>query len=161
MATDYVCPRCKSALLRVEHERGVSWDCPSCHGVAATIASLKQNTDPKRVGSAWATARVSERCSEQLCAMCRASMRSFTLKQADDVVELDACLRCHVLWFDGQELARLGITLASPTASGLGARELGMAKALLWAEAVKEERKAERTAGALWLLLDTITALLH
>jgi Zn-finger nucleic acid-binding protein len=59
----------------------------------------------------WSRARASRIESAHTCPGCDRLMKTFDVEDASGTTELDGCLTCQFLWFDGAELARLGIVL--------------------------------------------------
>lgn len=72
---------------------------------------LRERLAPGPAARLWATAVDAATVATRRCPGCDARMRTFTGEGHDAQVELDACLRCAMIWFDHAELERMGVRL--------------------------------------------------
>jgi membrane associated rhomboid family serine protease/Zn-finger nucleic acid-binding protein len=108
----YTCPRCDEALTRCQTKGGVYWKCARCEGRTATVAMLRNATDPDLISQLWAEAQLPEASYSLPCPACRSSMRAVWLPASNRNSQLDVCTLCQLVWFDQGEYDRV------PTAAG-------------------------------------------
>ncbi len=102
------CSACGSAL-RMSKELGErAWSCTSCAGCAVRLSLLREKVSPNVVDALWAAAREQEGRSARACAACQRPMTIVTLPlPSGEMLFLDVCRACHLVWFDRNELAEL------------------------------------------------------
>jgi Zn-finger nucleic acid-binding protein len=149
-AIAYQCPECRSRLAAKPLARGNVWACGACAGVCATVALLRQHAAEPIVQRLWAGARDRGRIAERLCPSCSQPLRAFELDADDDRIELDGCVRCLVLWFDGRELERIGVQLPEPS---IRSDELVRAQALMDTQLLEEAAQYKRAAEVARVLM--------
>ncbi len=100
------CPRDHYPLVRVKEEGGVSWLCPACGGVFATLPRLRRFLAHAAVNRLWQNARTGE-AGDLACPACGVPMAH--LKGGEDEASpwLDVCRGCQAVWFDRRELDAL------------------------------------------------------
>ncbi len=102
------CPRCNNKLDRFCADGGVSWQCPECGGLLATLPFLRRRLSVEAANRIWQTARESEpESSSRECPFCGKDMVRVQTEFDGHDIELDACLRCQAFWFDKGELEAL------------------------------------------------------
>lgn len=128
------CPRCSAELA---HQAGdfAAWLCPNAHGLAATLAVLRQKVDDKEVGRIW-TQSTGAADGTTACPFCTKPMARITLAwdhaappaaaatpgadpptppgpaapiegPRSGTVEVDVCRVDQVIWLDAGELEAL------------------------------------------------------
>lgn len=101
-----VCPGCDEPLVALPSGRVLTYRCARCNGIAATLAALRSRHDSTAVNAVWN--RSAPSATARRCPGCRDHMRVATVAiPAEGSLELDVCKRCHLVWFDRDELARL------------------------------------------------------
>ena len=103
----HFCPACRRPLERRPAASGSHLECGSCHGVLINLAVLRQSIDDRVVTALWQRVRASALVPARQCPTCPKLLRPFTTTVGDSDVELDGCLLCQALWFDGAELDQL------------------------------------------------------
>lgn len=125
-----LCPRCSSDMQNLPCEGGQIPTCTACRGSAITVALLRRFAPKERIDQAWRTARDETRKSELGCPGCEARMRPVALEtHGDAALELDACVVCHLVWFDANELASFSPERQEPLSDeerGALAEKLGL-----------------------------------
>lgn len=101
------CPSCSIQLTRRRAAAGTFLACTSCEGAVVNLAVLRQFVDERVVSSLWKRVRESRLPAFRACPTCTKRLRPFTVTIHGSEVELDGCLTCHALWFDGNELEQL------------------------------------------------------
>lgn len=117
----YNCPACATQLRAGKD--GTLWACPSCSGCTVRISVLRAKTSTAVVEDLWALAKNSASPSPRPCMACGRQMVVVSLPlPAGQVLFLDVCTGCSLVWFDSGELSRLRITTpsspATPTPQG-------------------------------------------
>lgn len=130
------CPECGTILTSMPLSRGQALACRTCAGVCVNLAVLRQHAQEAVVQGLWASARDAGRNSSRLCPSCENPLRTFDIPAADDALELDACTRCQLLWFDGRELEQAGVTLSAQVQAQSDAQN---ARALMDSQALHED----------------------
>jgi Zn-finger nucleic acid-binding protein len=98
------CPRCSNDLAATPCNHGRIPTCTACRGCAITVEMLRRFAPKQRVNAMW------QRAHEHLprgvleCPSCEAPMRRLTLTEGEAGLALDACVPCHLIWFDADEL---------------------------------------------------------
>jgi len=103
----HVCPACPVPLERRPAALGSHLECRSCHGVLINLAVLRQSVDDRVITALWQRVHASALAPSRRCPTCPKLLRPFTTTIGDSDVELDGCLLCQALWFDGAELDQL------------------------------------------------------
>ena len=102
------CPRCFHELERLQTEGGVSWQCPDCGGLLATLPFLRRRLSVEAANRIWQTAREAEPgSSPRQCPFCGKDMVRVRSEFNGRDIELDACLPCQAFWFDRGEIESL------------------------------------------------------
>jgi Zn-finger nucleic acid-binding protein len=137
------CPECGTILGALPLSRGQALACRNCAGVCVNLAVLREHAPDAIVQGLWASARDAGRNSTRRCPSCENPLRTFEVPGASAALELDACARCQLLWFDGRELEQAGVTLP---AEGQAENEARQARALMDSQAVHEDGKFKSSA---------------
>jgi len=98
------CPTCDDALVREVFEGGSRPTCPRCAGCAVTVSLLRRIAPRERVNEIWNAAAREGPTSPRACPSCSHAMRLGRVAVEGATIEIDACRRCQLLWFDGSEL---------------------------------------------------------
>ncbi len=102
------CPRCFHELEENRSDGGVSWQCPDCGGLLATLPFLRRRLSVEAANRIWQTARESEPgSSSRECPFCGKDMVRVRSEFDGHDIELDACLPCQAFWFDRGEIDAL------------------------------------------------------
>ncbi|MCA8966809.1 MAG: rhomboid family intramembrane serine protease [Planctomycetes bacterium] len=102
----FVCPKCQGVLRRkrLPDRPGNSWQCRACGGQALTMALLRQMLVAPGPDELWGKALRGTDDPACKCPSCRGVMRSVDHEIAGDVVRVEVCKRCQMVWFDAHEL---------------------------------------------------------
>ena len=103
-------PDCPHCFHELEESRsgGVSWQCPDCGGLLATLPFLRRRLSVEAANRIWQTARESEPgTSPRQCPFCEKDMVRIHSEFDGRDIELDACLPCQAFWFDRGEIEAL------------------------------------------------------
>ena len=100
------CPRCSLSLRRSQRSAGIVFECPDCRGCCLALSVSRRIIGEEAVRELWRLANLSAGIPGLSCPSCRRPARSVTLRvqASKNIVELDVCTRCSLLWFDGPEL---------------------------------------------------------
>ena len=102
------CPHCFHELEENRSDGGVSWQCPDCGGLLATLPFLRRRLSVEAANSIWQTAREMEPgSSSRECPFCGKGMVRVRSEFEGHDIELDACLPCQAFWFDRGEIDAL------------------------------------------------------
>jgi len=99
----FICPICKTRLVRTENEHGVFWVCAACGGRAVNVPVLRKTVLRDYVNELWLSARKSTAISERACPACSHQMTQVSVSQGHDPLTLDVCKTCEFVWFDPKE----------------------------------------------------------
>lgn len=97
------CPDCATLLYRGLTAKGYIWICRSCGGTHAPVPVLRRLLGNQPVQRMLGTARP-EPTNPKACAICSRRMQ----RAYFNTIELDACRRCNIIWFDHLELESAG-----------------------------------------------------
>ena len=70
----FICPICKTRLVRTQNEHAVFWVCATCGGRAVTVPVLRKTVIRDYVNELWLSARESRAISERTCPACDRQM---------------------------------------------------------------------------------------
>jgi|SRR4051812_19165225 Zn-finger nucleic acid-binding protein len=132
----YRCPECHVLLVASPLTSGVAWACRTCAGVGVSVAVLRQHAHHV-VQTLWAGAFAASRASARPCPSCAQPLRTFDAGQLDDPLELDACTRCLMFWFDAKELEQARVSLPEPRHSA----DVAQARALMDSRVLHEDAR--------------------
>ncbi|MFT7625971.1 MAG: membrane associated rhomboid family serine protease [Myxococcota bacterium] len=87
----------------------MKWACTTCQGHALSTSVVRRTTETARYQQLWQGARKA-RAGSLACPACDKPMAAPVLdgNEHGGSVELDACLSCHLVWFDRGERSTLG-----------------------------------------------------
>lgn len=105
---DLVCPRCRESLQSVPALGGHAYDCPSCHGRAATLALLRRAGHRTVIQELWQKSSNNAHGTGLDCPSCHQKMACTHYSSTYGSVEFDLCETCQMLWLDGGEIDHLG-----------------------------------------------------
>ncbi|MHC5057036.1 MAG: rhomboid family intramembrane serine protease [Planctomycetota bacterium] len=89
-------------------DKGVLYSCPGCGGVAAGLATLRnEHVARESIGRVWQTARQETVPQGRPCPHCGRRMAVVPADAGGRAVELDVCRMCACVWFDPGERAAL------------------------------------------------------
>lgn len=118
------CPRCALALVpaRVAGER--LWVCTACDGRGVRARTLERCAARETTEFVWRqVAAKFTVVSELACPWCARALRTAKVP-LDEAIEVDACVRCRIVWFDRGEFASTRrATLVDPEHAGPRATE--------------------------------------
>lgn len=107
------CPKCHKVLEHAASRVGGIWYCRECGGRCVTISTLRKTLSAGTVNSLWQGAHQSHKSKNKgaACPFCPQKMLRvphFLPDGRNGQIEIDVCLFCTALWFDGEELEKLG-----------------------------------------------------
>lgn len=114
----FICPHCKTALVRKSGPNGVFWGCDRCGGRAVGVGPLRKNFGPQVTTEIWAQAVRDDARPGRPCPICSRHMVEATLNVSGKSLAIDICRRCEFVWFDTSEYE--SIPLAPPKPRELG-----------------------------------------
>lgn len=76
---------------------------------------LRRHATAALANAIWNSASTSQVESSRRCPSCSRPLKTFEVEDRNGSTELDGCTACQFLWFDSNELKRLGIELGDPT----------------------------------------------
>ena len=149
------CPRCSTDLAPAS-ANGARFDrCATCGGVSFNLAVLRQFVPRDRVARFWQS--TADGRGGAACPSCSNAMAVIVATHDGRELELDACKRCQLHWFDAGELAAFSPERQAPprhppefTPQGAEA----LIGAMPSAEILRDEALTE--AGELFLVLATL-----
>ncbi len=112
------CPACPTELTAKALETGASWTCAACRGVLMRGNALRLHLDAAAMEELWKQAGAGARSTHRACPNCSAPFHVWARPGASGAIELDACLKCALIWFDGGEIAKLQTSGHARTPSG-------------------------------------------
>lgn len=163
--SSFRCPRCPKTLGFVRRNDLRWWQCPDDHGRAFNFTVIRKRAGKDRFKDFWTVARTGGTTGTVGCPSCRRPMTVVTQQVAGQVVELDVCRSCQLVWFDAGEDTRVAGELPTERPDPLGhltpeARlEIQKAEAQLTMAAAKHQEGYEDTPGHV-TGLDTMGAML-
>ncbi len=103
------CPRCGQELVREQEKAGLTWQCPACGGMFATLPVIRKIIDAAAVNGIWQNARAREAEDSGLdCPSCGGKMSRLRARGGNGTAPiLDVCPRCQAVWFDKDEQTSL------------------------------------------------------
>ncbi len=99
-----ICPVCQTFLKPILLPHAAIWQCASCQGVMANLAVLRQYLRSDVIRGFWRKAIAASIATDKKCPSCRQSLRTFTVQRNGQIVNLDTCRHCQLVWFDKGEL---------------------------------------------------------
>lgn len=143
MADALRCPRDRTDLAIVRSPGWRTYRCGRCEGVAVTLAALRKIVPEERLRDLWKLLPAAG--AGDPCPVCSKPLTGTRVAQGADVIDLDACRSCQLIWFDADELRRFSPARQEPPASVAGHRP----NADLSARAREALARATLEAGAL------------
>lgn len=104
---DYPCPRCGIPLGFEAVEDRRQMVCPSCGGVAPTVAVLRQTSDRPAFQGFWRSVMTASGPGHLACPACSREMQEVQVQAGPETVTVDRCVPCGIVWFDPEERERL------------------------------------------------------
>lgn len=101
------CPHCGENLTGQKRQGGIVWHCQGCLGLAATLPVLYRALDRRQVRQIWHAAWETQSVGDVRCPSCSGAMSHVATAVPSGELLLDVCRKCHIVWFDAQELERL------------------------------------------------------
>jgi Zn-finger nucleic acid-binding protein len=132
------CPTCAVDLERERIEGASRPTCPRCAGTAVNVALLRRIAPKKRVHAIWYGATRDGTKSQRGCPGCQFPMRTGRVDVDGETVEIDACRRCQLLWFDGTELESFSPERQEPDANAPDPSAVSHAR---WMERHREQMR--------------------
>ena len=105
---NFRCPVCRVPLKHVRTAKASQWTCGTCLGRAVAMGVLRRVTNRRVVTGFWNAARSAEVTTQRPCPCCEKPMACVSRSLPDGdagpaALELDACTRCQMFWFDPGE----------------------------------------------------------
>lgn len=94
------CPHCVEPLEAVKYGPALAWRCRRCQGHAVNYGVLRRALPQPR----WTRLRRAAVKTAQPAGVRCPSCRRWIHRVSDGKVDLDACRKCQLFWFDAQEL---------------------------------------------------------
>jgi Zn-finger nucleic acid-binding protein len=99
------CPSCSAKLQGGENKDGPLWLCSVCFGAGRRTEVLREKAPAHVVKALWKTVKEQSGPSERNCLLCRERMLLVSQPlPSGQVLHLDACRRCSLVWFDANEV---------------------------------------------------------
>lgn len=154
--TNATCPRCGQELVRKQEKAGLTWRCPACGGVFATLPVIRKIIAAEAVNGLWQDARAQEaEDSGLVCPSCGGKMSRLRARGGDGTAPiLDVCPRCQAVWFDKDEQASLPQRPPEPPPEGSAPLPQKAREAIALAQVREIAEHAEESAsisGWQWL----------
>ena len=92
------CPKCEIPLDTLRERGGLYYDCPQCHGRAATVAQIRRTTGDRFAGGLMRKVNHATEISLRTCPFCSDTMKVIQLTEPE--VTLHSCKHCTMIWFD-------------------------------------------------------------
>jgi Zn-finger nucleic acid-binding protein len=102
-------------LETVRQREGLFYFCSTCNGRALTIPQVRRVIGDRLAAKLLRLMKLSRRESERACPFCAQPM--LVIQTHDPPLELDACGRCSVVWFDAPTYEALPEGSVETTAS--------------------------------------------
>jgi len=109
------CPRCEKQLAVTFCTGGRMLMCAYCGGTAVTVEMLRRFAPQERVDDIWRQTKSTREKSTRSCPSCEAKMRRVMSEAGEQVVILETCALCHIVWFDESELKAFSPDATEPT----------------------------------------------
>jgi membrane associated rhomboid family serine protease/Zn-finger nucleic acid-binding protein len=135
-----VCPHCNLSLKPRRSSQLGRYYCPSCFGLVANIGDLVRFLSDVELGEFRQRVKTSPEGAAP-CTHCRKKMNVVWHLVGQNEVELDACVRCDVVWFDtgeAQGLAGRTATLEHARARVAIDNQIQSAKSGGWTDAAHD-----------------------
>ena len=139
------CPHDHTPLLRVQKKGGVSWRCPTCGGIFATLPFLRRFLDASAINSLWQGARMASDTPDGIaCPSCGGQM--VRLKATGEATSpwLDVCKSCQSVWFDANEFDTLPMRQENPKPASNAPLPQAARETIALFEVRRIEERAER-----------------
>jgi len=108
-----ICPRCKSDMIVVEHNKIELDYCTKCHGVwfdygelELLLESMSLESPNLFLGNILDSEEAASSEKKLRCPICSQKMKKTTIGQQREIL-IDVCWQGDGLWFDGGELGQL------------------------------------------------------
>ncbi len=99
------CPSCSAKLQGGEDKGGLLWLCSICFGAGLRTELLREKAPAHVIKSLWKAAKEQSGPSERNCLLCRERMVLVSQPlPSGQVLHLDACVKCSLVWFDANEV---------------------------------------------------------
>jgi Zn-finger nucleic acid-binding protein len=98
------CPACRGVFEAVRGSGVQTYACRSCRGRALTIPILKRYAPSEEVIGLWRMSVERECLTHRECPVCQRSMIAFVADLPDKPIEMNACRRCQLFFFDAGQL---------------------------------------------------------
>ncbi|MEN6386818.1 MAG: rhomboid family intramembrane serine protease [Phycisphaerales bacterium] len=103
----FTCPHCQSELQSNKSRFGLFWTCPSCKGRALTLELVRKIVSPVIANKLWQRTITGGYPEKRKCPSCSNPMTEVPIITDKKTVYLDACKKCHFIWFDNSEFRLL------------------------------------------------------
>lgn len=99
------CPSCSAKLQGGEDKDGMLWLCSICFGAGLRTELLGEKAPAHVIKALWKAAKEQSGPSDRACLVCRQRMVLVSpILPNGQVLHLDACTQCRLVWFDANEL---------------------------------------------------------
>ncbi len=103
----FICPDCRTRLVRTKNENAVFWVCATCGGKAVTVPVLRKTVIREYVNRLWASALGRDGSqtapSARRCPACDQQMTAVRVPATPAATTVDVCRSCAFIWFDPRE----------------------------------------------------------
>ena len=90
--------------------------CPGCGGTAVTVEMLRRFAPKERVDHLWRDVMARDAPTGRPCSECGGPLHDAEVEADGTVLPIEACPRCHVVWFDANELHAFSPDAGEPSA---------------------------------------------
>jgi Zn-finger nucleic acid-binding protein len=101
------CPACGTKLTPRTSQGGNAWSCSGCRGGLLRLTALDAQLGERASEEIWHRARAANRISERRCTRCGKAMQTWNEAAGSQLVELDGCADCALIFFDFGEIGKV------------------------------------------------------
>lgn len=102
-----VCPHCQESLIKNSTPHGFIWACTTCNGRAANINILKNQMPPQNYIKLLQDLTNGSGDLKNTCPSCTKKMIEEPILLQDEMLFIDICKPCNLIWFDDGEYESL------------------------------------------------------
>ena len=103
----FICPNCRTEILRHRGPSGFFLYCPECKGRSATLSLLRRYIPRPVINSIWHMGQSRHFAHKRDCPCCNHKMTEVPVADHASADLVDVCARCQLVWFDHFEYDNL------------------------------------------------------